>query len=67
MELVSLKEIAASHGVAYNSAWRWSQRADFPEPVARPGGRPIWRAGDVQKWAKSRLPLREGRPPKRTK
>jgi predicted DNA-binding transcriptional regulator AlpA len=55
-----VKEIAGRYEVEYNSAWRWTKRADFPAPTARPGGRPIWRAADVEKWAKTHLPLRPG-------
>jgi predicted DNA-binding transcriptional regulator AlpA len=63
-ELVGLTEIAKLHGVARNSAWRWSRRSDFPEPVARLATGPIWRRADIEAWANSRLPLPPGRPRK---
>jgi predicted DNA-binding transcriptional regulator AlpA len=64
-ELVGLTEIAKLSGVARNSAWRWSRRPDFPEPVARLATGPIWRRADIEAWACSRLPLSPGRPRKR--
>jgi predicted DNA-binding transcriptional regulator AlpA len=64
MELVGVKEIAAMNGVAVNSAWRWTQRDDFPAPAATLARGSVWRRRDVEKWAE-RLPLRPGPKPKR--
>ncbi len=61
-EIVGVAEIAAAYGVARNSAWRWTQRDDFPEPLARLATGPVWRWRDIEKWAAKTLPL--GRPKK---
>jgi predicted DNA-binding transcriptional regulator AlpA len=64
-DLVGVADIAERCGVAKNSAWRWSRRPDFPEPIGRVSGRvPVWRWADVERWAKANLPLAEGRPRK---
>jgi predicted DNA-binding transcriptional regulator AlpA len=63
-DLLGVAEIAAAHGVQRNSAWRWTQRPDFPAPAARLASGPVWRRAAVEKWAKANLPLRQGRPPK---
>jgi predicted DNA-binding transcriptional regulator AlpA len=61
-DLVGLGDIADAYGVRKNSAWRWSRRDDFPAPVGMISGRiPVWRRGDVDRWAAKRLPLPEGR------
>ena len=64
-ELVGLSEIAKLQQVARNSAWRWSRRPDFPEPVARLASGPIWRRAEIEAWASAHLPLQPGRPRKR--
>jgi len=61
-ELVGLSEIAKLQQVARNSAWRWSRRPDFPEPVARLASGPIWRRAEIEAWASKHLPLPSGRP-----
>ena len=61
-ELVGLSEIAKLHEVARNSAWRWSRRPDFPEPLARLASGPIWRRAEIDAWASTHLPLQPGRP-----
>jgi hypothetical protein len=48
--------------VAKNSAWRWTQREDFPEPEARLASGPVWKRADVKAWGKQWLPLPPGRP-----
>lgn len=60
-ELVSVAEIAEMLDVARNSAWRWTQRPDFPEPIARLAVGPIWQKRDIEAWASESLP-RRGRP-----
>ena len=62
-EFVGVAEIAAMLEVARNSAWRYTRRSDFPEPVSRPASGPIWRSLDVATWAAETLPLKRGRPP----
>jgi predicted DNA-binding transcriptional regulator AlpA len=61
-DLVGVSEIAAMFDVAKNTAWRWSQREDFPGPEARLSSGPIWKRTDVKAWGKQRLPLPAGRP-----
>ncbi len=56
-EIVGVAEIAKVYGVARNSAWRWTQRDDFPEPLERLSSGPVWRWRDVERWATKMLPL----------
>jgi predicted DNA-binding transcriptional regulator AlpA len=56
-QLVDLAWIAERFEVAYNSAWRWTQRDDFPSPAVELGGRRGWRVTDVEKWGGETLPL----------
>jgi prophage regulatory protein len=63
-EVVGLSEIAELYGVARHTAWRYSRRPDFPEPLARLGAGNIWRRTDVEAWRKANLPLKPGRPRK---
>jgi predicted DNA-binding transcriptional regulator AlpA len=60
LDIVGIAEIAERLHVARNTAWRWSQRADFPEPAARLTTGPIWHTSDIERWAE-RLPLPRGR------
>lgn len=61
-ELVGLGEIADLYGVAKNSAWRWTKREGFPEPVTHVSGRvPVWRRSDVERWVAAHRP-QPGRP-----
>jgi predicted DNA-binding transcriptional regulator AlpA len=62
--LVGIAEIADMFGVARNTAWRWSRRARFPEPLARLASGPVWRREEIEAWGAEQLPLRTGRPPK---
>lgn len=66
-ELVGLTEIAERFGVARNSAWRWSRRPDFPEPVARLTAGTVWNAADIDTWARETLPLPGTRPDRKAK
>ena len=59
-ELVGLKEIAVICGVAYNTAWRWSQRPDFPQPAARLSGGSVWRREDIDRWAGMWVAVKDG-------
>jgi predicted DNA-binding transcriptional regulator AlpA len=53
-DLVGVTDIAERQGVAVNTAWRWSRRDDFPEPIGAIGRRPVWRWRDVERWARKR-------------
>jgi len=64
-ELIDLPGIAAEYGVAYNTAWRWSQRDDFPKVVERFASRPVWKRAKVAAWAARHLPLKPGPKPDR--
>ena len=61
-DFIGVAEIASALGVARNSAWRYTRRSGFPEPVSRPASGPIWRRVDVEDWAAKTLPLKRGRP-----
>ena len=60
-EFIGVAEIGQLLGVARNSAWRYTRRPGFPEPVSRPASGPIWRRLDVEAWAAENLPS-EARP-----
>jgi predicted DNA-binding transcriptional regulator AlpA len=62
-ELAGLAEIAEILAVTKRTAWNYTQRDDFPEPIDRLASGPIWRRADVAKWGKAYLPLPPGRPP----
>jgi predicted DNA-binding transcriptional regulator AlpA len=62
-ELAGLAEIAEAFKVTKRTAWNYTQREDFPEPVDRLASGPIWRRVDVEAWGESHLPLPPGRPP----
>jgi predicted DNA-binding transcriptional regulator AlpA len=61
-DLIGFKEIVQMLGVAQRTAARYVKRSDFPPPYVRLAAGPIWLRRDVEKWARSRLPLPEGRP-----
>jgi predicted DNA-binding transcriptional regulator AlpA len=59
--LLTLATMAELLGCDRTTAWRYTQRDDFPAPVAElPTGR-VWDAAAVKKWGR-RLPLDVGRP-----
>jgi predicted DNA-binding transcriptional regulator AlpA len=62
-EFIGVAEIAGLLGVERNTAWRYTRRPGFPEPVARPAAGPIWARHDVESWAAAHLPFKCGRPP----
>jgi predicted DNA-binding transcriptional regulator AlpA len=62
-DLLGIAEIAAAFGVQRNSAWRWSRRDDFPDPVARLSSGPIYRRRDIKRWYAQHNP-QGGRPRK---
>jgi predicted DNA-binding transcriptional regulator AlpA len=62
-ELAGLAEIATMLDVTKRTAWNYTKRDDFPEPVDRLASGPIWKRADVERWASANLPLRPGRPP----
>ncbi len=51
---ISITDIAKMYDVAYNTAWRWTQRADFPKPFFV-GSRPRWTLKAVWHWAGRRI------------
>ena len=55
-DLVGLAEVAAMLNVTRAQARKWTQRPDFPEPLARLRATPVWRANDVKAWATQRNP-----------
>jgi predicted DNA-binding transcriptional regulator AlpA len=61
-DLLGVAEIAAMFEVETNTAWRWSQRDDFPEPVARLASGPVWRRRDLERWKRPQ----PGRPPSKS-
>ncbi len=64
-EILGVSELAELLGVTKRTAIRYSQRPDFPQPLARLASGPVWRRADVEAWAQRTLPLpRTGRPPK---
>ena len=63
--LVGVAEIAQIFGVSKQTAVKYSQRPDFPEPLDRLASGPVWLRADVESWGRDHLPLRTGRPPRR--
>jgi hypothetical protein len=61
-QLVSRAEIAAMLKVTKRTVQRYTERPDFPVPVAVLEAGRVWRRRDVAKWAKKTLPLQVGRP-----
>ncbi len=49
--IVGLKEIAARLRVKPKTPQRWKARGLLPDPLAIPGGRPVWRWGVIENWA----------------
>ncbi len=64
-DLAGVAEISAMLGVTKNTVLKYTRRPDFPEPLDRLATGPVWKRSDVEAWARERLPLRTGRPPKR--
>jgi predicted DNA-binding transcriptional regulator AlpA len=65
-DLAGLQEIAEMLGVTKPTAYRYIDRPDFPQPLGEISAGRVWLRRDVEKWAKSTLPLKTGRPPKQT-
>jgi prophage regulatory protein len=63
-DFVGFRELPQLLGVSRTSAARYSNRPDFPEPAERLASGRIWRRADVEAWAKKKLPLPPGRPPR---
>ena len=55
-DLLGLAEVADLLGTTRRNAIRWTQRDDFPEPIARLRATPVWERRDVERWAKQRKP-----------
>jgi predicted DNA-binding transcriptional regulator AlpA len=62
-ELAGVAEIAEMFKVTKRTAWNYTRRGDFPEPVDRLASGPIWRRSDIEDWGRTHLPLPIGRPP----
>lgn len=52
MRLAGLHEIAAQHGVSRQLAYKWTQRLDFPPPVAALAMGKVWDADAVKRWGR---------------
>jgi hypothetical protein len=65
--LAGLAEVAELLGVNKRSASRYTQRPDFPEPLARLLSGPIWDAAKVEAWGAKHGPFRRGRPTRPSK
>jgi predicted DNA-binding transcriptional regulator AlpA len=63
-DLAGLAEIAEMLRITKRTAWNYTKRADFPEPLDRLASGPVWRRADVEAWGKANLPLPPGRPRK---
>jgi hypothetical protein len=66
-DLAGLAEVAEMLRVTKRTALNYAKREDFPEPLDRLASGPVWRRVDVERWAKKRLPLTPGRPPRKEK
>ncbi len=51
---LGITEIAELANVHRNTAWRWSQRPDFPRSAATLAQGSIWNGADVKKWLRQR-------------
>lgn len=65
--MAGLQEIAEMLGVTKPTAYRYIGRDDFPEPLGQISTGRVWLRRDVERWAKSTLPLKTGRPKKEGK
>jgi predicted DNA-binding transcriptional regulator AlpA len=64
-DLVGLVEIIEMLGVSKATAFKYTRRDDFPEPLGHlSAAGPVWLRRDVERWAKETLPLPTGRPRK---
>jgi predicted DNA-binding transcriptional regulator AlpA len=61
LRLAGLAEVAALLGVSKRTATRYTNRDDFPAPLARLAAGPIWLEDDVRKWQQTTV-VRRGRP-----
>jgi predicted DNA-binding transcriptional regulator AlpA len=66
-DLAGLAEIAEMLGVTKRTALNYTKRDDFPKPLDRLASGPVWRRAAIEQWAKKRLPLPPGRPPRKEK
>jgi predicted DNA-binding transcriptional regulator AlpA len=63
-QALAVSEIAQLFSVSVISAHRYTQRDDFPEPLAVTAGGRVWLRAEVERWGQEHLPLRPGRPRK---
>jgi prophage regulatory protein len=63
-DLLGFSEVQAVLEVGRTTAFRYTNRPDFPAPADTLASGRVWRRRDVERWAKKYLPLQGGRPPK---
>jgi predicted DNA-binding transcriptional regulator AlpA len=56
LNLAGTAEVAEVLQVTRRHAIRLTSEPGFPEPIARLRATPVWRRGDVERWAKNRKP-----------
>jgi hypothetical protein len=54
LDLAGFAEVTEILETSPAQATRWTQREDFPEPIARLRATPVWRATDVRRWKEER-------------
>lgn len=61
-QLAGAAEAAEILGVSRQQLHRLARREDFPRPVAELAAGKIWRAKDIERWAREHAGRRPGRP-----
>ena len=56
--MVGLREIGRRLGVAPQTPAKWRARGLLPELVCYLGGKPVWRWGEIERWARGTGRLR---------
>jgi predicted DNA-binding transcriptional regulator AlpA len=52
-QLLNLSDIGRLLGVSRQRAAQLAQHAEFPEPAGEMGRGKVWRAKDIEKWARA--------------
>jgi predicted DNA-binding transcriptional regulator AlpA len=55
-DLLGLAEVADLLGTSTRQVLRWTERDDFPAPIARLRATAVWDRPAVEKWSKQRKP-----------